>query len=370
MKLAAPRDLFLARLQLAASVCPTRTPREILKDVRIEVPEDGRVEFLGTDQEISVRTALVHEGVSGSGVTALPAATLLSALKELPGDLVEIEESGNQHVLTGGSAVFKLYADDPIEFPSIPTTDMSRAARVPLDGFLDLCQRTMFAAAKEMGRYAFNGVLLELGAEDLALVATDGRRLSMARLTCTTGAPEMRSKIVPIKALQQLMRAAEPETNDLRIDLRESQVTFGIGPTEIVAQLIDGEFPDYKAVIPKGQPHEVVIARDELASAIRRAAVTAGEESRSVELGFRKGQLTVTSRAEGLGESKSELDVEYDGPAVDVRFNPDFVSEYLRSVPEERVRFSFVDGKAAGLFSSVVEDGAYDARYVVMPITS
>jgi len=372
MKLAAPRDQFLARLQLAASVCPTRTPREILKDVRIEVTRDGCAEFLGTDQEVSVRTSLVHEGVTGSGATALPAATLLSALKELPGELVEIEESGNQHVLTAGSAVFKLYADDPIEFPSIPTTDMSRAARIPLAGFLDLCQRTMFAAAREMGRYAFNGVLVELAPEGVVLVATDGRRLAMARLPCETGVAETRSRILPIKGLQQLMRAAEPE-DELRVDLRESQVTFGVGSTEIIAQLIDGEFPDYKAVIPDGCPNQVVLARDDLASAIRRAAVTAGEEARSVALGFRDGTLTVSSRSEGLGEARSELDVEYGGPDVDVRFNPDFLGDYLRAVPEEQVCFSFSDGKSAGLFSSTngeapTED--VEGRYVVMPITS
>jgi len=371
MKLTAPRRPLIGRVALARQACAQNHPRAILQDVLIQA-RDGRVDLTATDELVSVRTSLVHEGVTGSGATAFPAATLLSALKEVPGEVVEIEESGSQHVLTAGSTVFKLYADDPIEFPSIPTTDMSRAARIPLAGFLDLCQRTMFAAARKLGRYVLNGVLVELAPEGVVLVATDGRRLAMARLPCETGVVETRSRILPIKGLQQLMRAAEPE-DELRVDLRESQVTFGVGSTEIIAQLIDGEFPDYKAVIPDGRPNQVVLARDDLAGAIRRAAVTAGEEARSVALCFRDGTLTVSSRSEGLGEARSALDVEYAGPDVDVCFNPDFLSDYLRAVPEEQVSFSFSDGKSAGLFSSTNGEAPtddVDGRYIVMPVVN
>ena len=369
MKLAAPRDAFLARLQLAASICPTRTPKPILQDVLVSVLDDGLVEIVATDREVSVRTRLGEPTVAGEGRAALPAATLLSALKELPGDVVEIAQAGSQHVLTAGSAVFKLYGDDPVEFPSIPTVDMDKAAVVPLQGFVELCNRTMFAAAKDMGRYAFNGVYLELAPERVTLVATDGRRLAMATMSCGTGVDEQRSRILPIKGLVQLMRAAEPEEETLRIDLRENQVTFGLASTEIVAQLVEGEFPDFRAVLPAGHPTHVVLGREELGAAIRRAAVTAGEDSRSVTLGFHEGTLTVSSRQEGLGESTSDIDIDYDGAEVQVRFNPDFLAEYLRTVEEETLTFRFKDGASAGLFETPHEDGN-ESVYVVMPITS
>jgi len=366
MKLATPREPFLQHLQLAASFCPTRSPRPIVQDVLVEV-QDGKVTLLATDGEVSIRTWYTADGVSGSGRVALPALTLLSAVRALPSEELEIRESGTLHEVGGGPALFKLHGDDPDLFPSIPTVDLQKAVTLPLGAFMDLCNRTMFAAARDMGRYAFNGVLLEIDPEEITLVATDGRRLSLAKMSCSAGVPERRSSILPVKGLIQLQRAATDLSQPLRIDLRENQVTFAIEGTEIVAQLVEGEFPDFRAVLPrqKDTPRQVQIGREELASAIRRAAVTAGEQGRSVELAFEKGMLRVSSRQEGVGESRSELGVEYDGDAVGIRFNPEFLGEYLKTLPEDAITFRFKDRTSAGLFSS-----SDDALYVVMPITS
>ena len=151
------------------------------------------------------------------------------------------------------------------------------------------------------------------------------------------------------------------------MDLRENQVTFAIEGTEIIAQLLEGEFPDFRAVLPaeKDTPREVRLDREELASAIRRAAVTAGEQSRSVELSFSSGRLCVSSHQEGVGESRSEMEVKYDGDEVDIRFNPEFLGEYLKTLPEGDLTFRFKDRSSAGLFRS-----SEDSLYVVMPITS
>jgi DNA polymerase-3 subunit beta len=225
----------------------------------------------------------------------------------------------------------------------------------------------MFAAARDMGRYAFNGVLLELDPKEITLVATDGRRLAMARMDCETGIPERRSSILPVKGLIQLQRAAANGAEELAIDLRENQVAFRLGGTEIIAQLVEGEFPDYRAVLPKSRdmPQQVELDREELAQAIHRASLTAGEQSRCVELSFDKGLLAVTSRQEGLGEARSEMGVTYDGDLIGIRFNPEFLGEYLRTLPESSVTFRFKDRASAGTFSA--KD---DALYVVMPITS
>ena len=367
MNLQTPREPFLHHLQLAASFCPARGPRPILQDVLVEV-DGSAVTLLATDGEISLRARYTAEGVSGSGRTALPAATLVSAVRALPSDTIRIEESGALHEISGGSAQFKLHGDDPEMFPAIPTVDAGRAITLPLKGLLDLCNRVMFAAAKDMGRYAFNGILLEVDPAEITLVATDGRRLSLAALKCETGAKERRAAIVPVKALALLQRAAaEAGGETLSLDLKEGQVSFVVGGMEIVTQLLEGEFPDFRAVLPKEKdvPRRVEIAREELADAIARAAVTAGEQGRAVELRFDKGTLRVSSRHEGVGESRSELGINYDGDAVGIRFNPEFLGEYLRTLPESSVTFRFKDRASAGTFSA--KD---DALYVVMPITS
>jgi DNA polymerase-3 subunit beta len=366
MKLDTPREPFLQHLQLAASFCPTRSPRPIVQDVLLEVRE-GEVVMAATDGEVSMRTRYRAEGVTGSGRVALPALTLLSAVRALSADVLHISESGVLHEISGGSSLFKLHGDDPEMFPTIPSADLAHAVRVPLAAFVDLCNRTMFAAARDMGRYAFNGVLLELDPQEITLVATDGRRLAMARMDCATGLTERRSSIVPVKGLIQLQRAAADGAEELAIDLRDNQVAFRLGGTEIIAQLVEGEFPDYRAVLPKSKdmPRQVELDRQELAQAIHRASLTAGEQSRCVELSFDKGLLCVTSRQEGLGEARSEMGVSYDGDTIGIRFNPEFLGEYLKTLEDAKVIFRFKDRSSAGEFSS-----SDNARYVVMPITS
>lgn len=366
MNLVTPREPFLHHLQFAASVCPTRSTRPILTDVLLSVEGDA-VEVTATDGEISVRQRYRAEGVAGDGRAALPAGTLLSAIRSMQAEMVELHPQGDAHELAGGKAQFRLNGDDPELFPSVPAVERERGVDVPLGRFSDLCNRTMFAAAKEMGRYAFNGVLLELDAREITLVATDGRRLSMAKMDHETGIGERVSVVVPLKGLLQLQRVdAAPETS-LRIEVRDGLVAFILPETEIVAQLVEGEFPDFRAVLPKERdvPQAVALDRQELARAIQRASITAGDEGPSVELSFDKGTLKVLSRHEGVGESRSDLEVDYHGDAVDIRFNPGFLGEYLKTMPEDHVTFRFKDRASAGLFTT-----SDSSLYVVMPITS
>jgi len=367
MKLNAPREPFLQQLQLAAGFCPTRSPRPILQDVLVEA-ESGVVTLTATDGEVSIRTRCRTEGVSGKGQAALPAATLLSAVRALPSEIVEIEEKGAFHEISGGSALFNLRCDEVQEFPAIRGLEaQGTTVQLPAGAFLDLCARTMFAASKDMGRYAFHGVLLELDPREITLVATDGRRLSMARMDCVTGIKERRSSIVPVRGLAQLQRAVTERDAALSITAGDDHVRFAVEDTEIAVQVVEGEFPDFRAVLPKKQdtPQEVELDRREFASAIQRAAVTAGDESRAVELRFDKGTLAVLSRQEGVGEARSEMGVAYQGDAVGIRFNPEFLGEYLKTLPEDALKFRFKDRASAGLFSS-----SDDALYVIMPITS
>lgn len=367
MKLATPRESFLQHLQLVAPLSPLRTPRPIQKDVLVE-GEGQQVRLTATDGDVTMRTSYEVEGVSAEGRAALPAATLLSAVRSLTAEDLSIEEKGTWHQLVGGSSSFRLNGDDPSNYPLLPTVETDVSVVVPLRRFLDACGRTMFAAAREMGRYAFNGVMLEMEGQQIVLVATDGRRLALSRLQMDKPVQQRVSGILPLKGLTQLHRAAgDSQESSLRIDLHENQVAFRLDRTEIVAQLVEGEFPDYRAVLPKEEdaPKRVVIPRADFTDAIKRAAVTAGEEVRAVELTFDQGTLTVSSRHEGVGESRSEVPVEYTGDMVSLRFNPDFLGEYLKTVPDETVTFRFRDHTSAGYM--ITED---ESIYVLMPITS
>jgi DNA polymerase-3 subunit beta len=367
MKLVTPREAFLQHLQFAASVCPTRSTRPILMDVLVSVDGD-HVQITATDGDVSVRRRYTADGVSGEGEAALPASTLLSAVRSMDSNEITIEQDDGVHVLTGGRVRFRLNGDDPTLFPSIPTLEPERGLEIPVSSFLHLCHRTMFSAAKEMGRYAFNGVLLEVTPEALTLVATDGRRLALARLEGTvTTMPEKVSVVVPVKGLTQIMRAQVEDDAMLRVEIREAMVAFSLPSVEIQAQLVEGEFPDYRAVIPKDGdiPKTVSIPREELGHAIQRASITAGDEGPAVALGFGENLLTVESRHDGVGDSRSEIEIAYEGEAVDLRFNPGFLSEYLKTLAEPMVTFRFRDRLSAGLF-----EVTQNSLYVIMPITS
>lgn len=367
MKLVTPREAFLQHLQFAASVCPTRSTRPILMDVLVSV-DGGHVQITATDGDVSVRRRYTADGVSGEGEAALPASTLLSAVRSMDAAEITIEEEDGVHVLTGGRVRFRLNGDDPTLFPSIPTLEPERGLEVPVSMFLDLCHRTMFSAAKEMGRYAFNGVLLEASTDALTLVATDGRRLALAKLEgAQTGISEKISVVVPVKGLTQVMRAQSADDAVLRIELREAMVAFSLPSVEIQAQLVEGEFPDYQAVIPKDGdiPQSVSIPREELAHAIQRASITAGDEGPAVALAFGENLLTVASRQDGVGDSRSEIEIAYEGEAVELRFNPSFLGEYLKTLGEQTVTFRFRDRMSAGLF-----EASENSLYVIMPITS
>jgi DNA polymerase-3 subunit beta len=366
MKLVTPREPFLQRLQFAASVCPTRSPRPILSDVLVRVDGDT-VHLTASDGDaVSVRLSYTAEGVEGDGSAALPATTLLSAVRSMTADTIKIEPKDQAHELTGGNAQFTLNGDDPELYPSFPEVEVE-VVEVPLGAFAGLCARTMFAAAREMGRYAFNGVLLELDPQEITLVATDGRRLSMARLDHATGISERRSVVVPLKALNQLQRSGANPDVVLRIGVRDTLVTLDLPDVQVVAQVVQGEFPDFRAVLPNEAdiPEVVTLDREEFASAIQRASIMAGDEGPSVELSFRPGSLEILSRQEGLGEARSEVDIEYAGDEQAIRFNPAFLGEYLKSFPDPQVAFRFKDRASAGMFKT-----SDDAIYVVMPITS
>lgn len=368
MELVSPREAFLHHLQLVAAISPTRSPKPIFKDVLIEA-RDGGVTLTSTDGDVTMRTTYETGGVAGSGSAALPAATLLSAVRSLNSEDIKIHAKGAYHELTGGASVFKLKGDEPEVFPSIESVDGGLCVEIPVAAFLDLAQRTMFAAAREMGRYAFNGVLLEVAPKEITLVATDGRRLSLAGMKFETGASETASVILPLKGLAQLQRAASDLDDDAKVTVRVdgNRVAMTLGATELYAQLVEGEFPDFRAVLPAEEqiPHAVDIVRSDFEDAIRRASVTAGEDSRSIQLRFDADALTISSRHEGVGESQSTVPIAYSGDVVEIRFNPDFLGDYLKNVPDSSLTFRFKDRASAGCFTT-----SEDNTYIVMPITS
>ena len=363
MKFSYPREQILAGMTLVAGICSGRTTKQILQCAKLIAREDG-FQIQGTDLEVALRCKLPGEGIREPGEAVVPAARFLSILKEMRSEVVEVEVEGQVVSIRSTDGRFKLLGDDPLEFPEIPQFDDE--GFVSIDGAMlnRYAARTVFAAARDMGRYAYNGILLEIREKGIQLVATDGRRLALSGLGAQDN-PLIASAIVPVKGLLHFSRDFLDQDESLKLKIDKSQVVMKTSRIELAGRLLEGEFPNYMDVIPKDHNKKISVEREAFLSALRKAAITAGEEARSVRFSFKPGWLKIFSCQEGVGEAEVEIPVEFEGEPFDITFNPDFIVDYLRVVESDKVQIELKDTMSAGLFKT-----GEDSLYVVMPITA
>jgi DNA polymerase-3 subunit beta len=288
--------------------------------------------------------------------------------------------------IKGADAHFKVYGYPAADFPPIPEfadvvagkMDAPKAKAVlthPAGSLSQLVARTLFATARETSRYAINGVLFKRDGKRLEMVATDGRRLALARAPLSGGEKDAKavSCIIPSKGLGMLMKLISQHDEPVQIAITDAQILFSFGTAAspgravLVSNLVEGSFPPYEDVIPKDQDKKVTFDRDVLASAVRRAALLTNEESRGVRMNF-KGKdklLELSSRAAEVGEAQIRCDLAgYEGDDVEIGFNPTFVTDALKVISEPEVIMELKAGNKPGLIKS-----GTDFMYVVMPVS-
>lgn len=364
MKIVCHREALLTGVSIAASVAPSRSTRPILSGVKITAKKKATV-AQATDLEIAVCARLAEVIVEREGEVVLTAQMLVEILRSIEAAEVTIDCEGRKCRITSDDAEFELVTDDPTDFPEIP--EVGRGGVSVPRAFLDeMFHRTAFAAARDVGRYAINGVLVEVGGGDIRFVATDGRRLAVASRALPDAPAELRRAIVPVKALQECLRGSEGEEN-VRVVIEESRIVFSSEAADVSAKPVEGDFPDYEAVVPKDFSGKVEVARDVLLAAVKKASVMSGDEMRAIQIRIEPGNILVSAQVEGRGAAKTTIAAESEGSnETVVDFNPDYVVDFLKPLPSQTVAFEFRDGNGAGVFR--VEDS--DDLYVVMPITT
>ena len=349
--------------QIGGTVAQQRPTRPILADVLLSA-KDGRLELQATDLEIGIRLNVQGVEIKEEGSAAIPQARVASILGETADETVEIStEDGHCRIITSDSE-FRLPTDVAEEFPELPTYDDSKAYEIDRKDFVDMVKKTSFAAHKGKHRYALNGVLLVIKPGKMQMVATDGRRLAHIEKKTKNPAGTEVAVIVPTKALDEIIKVLGDEDVKIGINVSESQLVAKTAQAVVSTRLVEGHFPPYESVIPKDHDRKVDLNRDKLHSAVRRAALLTSQDSSAVNLCFSKDSLEVRSAAPETGEARVKLAVEYSGPAVEMGFNPEFLTEFLRVLEEETVRLEFRDAASAGLFRS-----GKDFLYVVMPVS-
>jgi len=389
MKVTGNRAVLSEGVQMAASVAAHRSPKPALACVKIEAGKQ-ELTLLATDLEVGVRIKVPAVEVQEAGQALVPAERVNAILRELTDEKVTLAVTGETTVIeTAGpagakaSARFKILGEDPADFPVVPEFRADGAFAVNMDVMKDMIARTLFATARESTRYALNGVLVEVEGNKIQMVATDGRRLALARGECkpvgkTTAESsrkgERRSGIVPAKAMNLIERciagragaglAVQVVLTDREILVRSPEVDGKAWET--YSRLVEGHFPKYEDVVPadKDLDKKAHLGTGEFHAAVRKAALLTTEESRGVKFQFKADGLTLSSRAPEMGEATIRMPVRYEGADLEIGFNPQFLTDALKVIEADEFVFSFQNPNKPGM----ITDGK-KFTYVVMPVS-
>ncbi|MBX6365702.1 MAG: DNA polymerase III subunit beta [Gemmatimonadetes bacterium] len=367
MRFTITRDNLQQGLASVAASIPTRTTLPVLSNILIEADDEG-VRMSGTDLDIAVSLQVGAEVEEGGALT-VPAKKLQELARELPENPVRITTKGDRFELTCGRASFRLNGLPRDEFPTFPAVDFRESWRIPAEVLGTLIRQTSFAVSTEESRPILNGVLWQLGDDEMRMVATNGHRLALMKQRLeTSGAPRV-DLIVPPKALAQVDRlfgAGE----EIEVARSENHLGFRRGGTRVFTRLIEGPYPNYEQVIPRDNDKVAVADKGALMQALRRMAVVASEQTHRVRLSFHAGTLRFSVESPDLGEATEELEVDYQGDPLDIGFNASYLLEVLRYMPTSDVRLTFKAPERAATVTPLAAEGesAPDYLCLVMPL--
>ena len=365
MKISASRDAFLQRLQIVGRGASQRSSVQILSGILIDAPSaEAPISLAATDMEISVRATLAAE-VHEPGKVVVPARLLLDIVRHLPNQSIElsVDPSGGLLRLTCGSSAYSLHTYDADDYPRLPSIDHERVFSLDRATFLETTDRVMKAASRDDSRPVLTGILVEFAAGMLTMAATDSYRMAVRTTPVSSGPPEDLTAIVPARALGELGRIAGLLGGDaLEAVVEQNQVLFGVGGVWISARRIEGQFPEFRRLLPDTFEHEVALPKLEFAQAISRVEVLAGRTP--LRLRFEDGQLTVSAQTQEVGEGRESLPCDYRGEPMEIGFSPLFLRDGVETVPDEQVMLKMTTPLRPG----VVTGSGDDFWYLVMPI--
>ncbi|MGH3007935.1 MAG: DNA polymerase III subunit beta [Gaiellaceae bacterium] len=360
LRITCSKDELVHGLSLVGRALSTRTAIQILSGILLEASGD-QLRVAATDMELSVR-AVVPAKIEGEGAVVLPGRTLVEIARLLPADEVTLEHKAAESVvhLTSGSASYTLQTFNAEDFPRLPDLAETPTFSVDRGPLLETITRVARAASRDEARPVLTGVLVQFAGDKLVMAATDSYRLAVKETSLGGAATDLEA-IVPSRALQELARIAG-DADEIAVGVQENQVLFSVGDVWLTTRRIDGQFPNYRQLLPESFEHELTISRVELLEVVRRAAVMI-QRATPLQLRFADGEVTVVARTHEVGESRESLPVPFSGEALEIGFNAEFLREGLESIAGDDVKFKLI----SPLRPAVLE-GEDDFTYLVMPI--
>jgi DNA polymerase-3 subunit beta len=366
LKLSLATSELLAQLQTTTRVASTRSAVQALSGVMISAPEESKPELLATDMEIGLRVPLNAE-VSRPGSAVLPARLLLDVARSLSADQVTLElRSTEQDVeLICGPTTFHLRTLRAEDFPSLPSPSSDSRVALPTEAFVETISRVARSASRDETRPVLTGILMSASGQELRMVATDSYRLSVKQTALDAPLPGSLEANVPARALQELARIAQQApAESVAVSVGQNQVIFELGEIVLSSRLIDGQFPNYRQLLPESVEHELRLASGELTDVVRRVSLLA-QKNAPLRLSFSEGALTVSAQTPDVGEASEAIPVPFRGEQFEIGFNPEFLRDGLESVESEELILKLISPLRPGLIES---PDTGDFVYLIMPI--
>ena len=361
MKFRISKEAFLDGLQKVQHVVSSRTTLPILSNVLL-VAKDGRLQFTTTDLDVGI-TGSVEAQIDKEGATTLPAKRLGSIVRELPASEVAVSVDSKNHAsIRSGPSFFKIIGLSDSEFPPLPDFANAKEFKIPQNVMRDGLRKTSYSISTDETRYVLNGIFTSFRDGKMTLVATDGRRLAMVDADLEFPASHETDVIIPSKAVQELQRLLG-DSGDVIVKLSDSQISFTIGDSLLCSKLIEGNYPNYRQVIPGDSNERVVIGREALLETVRRVSLLSSDKSNSVKLVFSENRIEVTANSPDVGEAQESMDVIYQGPPMQIAFNPEFLQAPLRNLDTNDVYLDLIDEMSPGVLRI---EGTF--LYVLMPM--
>ncbi len=364
MKINVARDELVAKLGVVSRAVSTRGTVQVLSGILLRAEGDV-LTLAATDMELSLRTTLDAQ-VEGDGAVVIPGKPLVELARLLPDSDVTIEyrpEEGTVQIVSG-SYSSRLHVFNAEDFPRLPAID-AQLHSIDREALLETVDRVARSASRDESRPVLTGILVRFEAGKLVMVATDSYRLSVKETELDATAPELEA-IIPARALTELSRLAGGDTVELGV--HENHVVFGTGSTDgadawLTTRRIDGQFPNYRQLLPETFEVELTLPKSELADVVRRASVLALRNS-PLRLRLAEGELTVSAQTQDVGETQETMPAAYTGEEFVIGFNAEFLRDGVDSIVGDDVRVKLINP----LRPAILEDAAGDFTYLIMPI--
>jgi len=366
MKLSLSTSELLTELQTVTRVASTRSAVQALSGVMIAAEPDQQPELRATDMEIGLRVPLNAE-VSRPGSAVLPARLLLDVARSLSADTLTMElRSAEQDVeLISGPTTFHLRTLRAEDFPTLPSPAAERRVALPTGAFMQTVTRVARSASRDETRPVLTGILMSAAGQELRMVATDSYRLSVKETTLEEPLHGELEANVPARALQELVRIAQQAPSDtVAVSVGQNQVVFELGSVVLSSRLIEGQFPNYRQLLPESVEHELRLHSSELTDVVRRISLLA-QKNAPLRLSFSEGTLTVSAQTPDVGEASEAIPVPFHGEPFEIGFNPEFLRDGLESVETEELVLKLISPLRPGLLES---PDTGDFVYLIMPI--